>query len=307
MTPKVAIILINWNNFPDTAECLKSLQSIDRHNFEPYIIVVDNGSEKTEADLVRKTGEMYPYEFIGNDTNKGYVVASNMAIAKAYSDPKIGYILQLDNDTVVRPDTISKMVELAESDTNIGVVGAKIFYYNDPTRLQWVGESLNFWVGEVTGLTQSFKRIFSKESIVTDKYNKVRDVDFIVSWCSLTRRQVYEKVGLLDESFFFGWEDNDFCLRARKAGFRLVWTPEATLLHKYSSANALDGHLQYHGPKTRFKFMRKHATKPQLISFYLYYALVHFWLATAYYLLWVRKPKIYLRFLRGTAEGALNL
>jgi len=306
-TPKIAIILINWNNSKDTIECLETLSRTELPcSIDVYL--VDNGSKKEDLDnLINSPYFSIIKHLLRNEENLGYVVASNIAIKKALEDKSITHILQLDNDTTVSRYTLVNLIKVMESDNKIGIVGAKIFYYNEPTRLQWVGEDQNLWLGEVVGLTSSFKRIFTKESIVEDKYNKVRDVSFIVSWCSLTKVEVFNKIGLLDEAFFFGWEDNDFCLRARKAGYRLVFNPEATLYHKYSSAFALDGHLQYHGPKTRFRFMRKHASKPQLVFFYLYYFLIHFWLATAYYLLWVRKPSIYIKFLKGTIEGALNV
>ena len=305
-TPKVGVILINWNNTEYTKECLESLRT-SVGLYVDVVQVIDNGSKLEELIKLRELKSIYNFRLIENHENLGYVVATNQAITALLKDPEVNYILQLDNDAVVKMDTINNMVELAESDPDIGIVGAKIFYYNEPLRLQWVGEDQNLWLGEVVGLTSSFRRIFTKESLVKDKYNKVRDVDFIVSWCSLTKVEVFNVIGLLDEKFFFGWEDNDFCLRAKKAGYRLVFNPSAWVFHRYSSAFALDGHLQYHGPKTRFRFMRKHASKPQLVFFYFYYFCIHFWLATAYYLLWVRKPSIYKQFLKGTLEGALNV
>jgi len=292
--------LINWNSYKYTHECLSSIKEANHSNHTYKIIVVDNGSEKQDAKNL--TWDKRVDKLILNEKNKGYVVASNQAIKYAV-DKEFDYILQLDNDTVIDKECIEELVKIAETYDKIGIVGAKIFYHNEPTRLQWAGEDMNFWTGDIVGLSRGITRVLGRKEFDDSKYNEVKEVDYVVSWCSLSRRKVWEEVGLLDESFFFGWEDDDFCIRVKKAGYRIFWTPKAKLWHRYSSAFALDGHLQYYGPKNRFKFMRKHATIPQLITFYLFFFIVHFWLATAYYLLWVRKPKIWLRFLKGAWDG----
>ncbi len=310
MLPNVGIILINWNNIKDTKECLESLYKMDTTGFTHEIIIVDNGSGPVDKEELKKIREasLGSTLVLENPTNLGYVKATNLALSYILASGKdFTYTLQLDNDTVVKEDCISTLVKYLEEHKDIGVVGGKIFYYNNKERLQWVGESISLWVGEVVGLTQSFRRIFTKESLAEDKYKVARDVDFIVSWCSLARRELWEQVGLLDETFFFGWEDDDWCLRVKKKGYRLAFVPDAILWHKYTSADSLDGRLQEHGTKNRFMLMRKHASVPQLVFFYFYYFLLHFWLATAYYLLWARSFRLYRMFLKGTLEGVLNL
>lgn len=298
--PKVAIILLNWNNYNLTEECLESLKVMLHRNFKYEIIVVDNGSPQWEVESLRGREDIS--YLIENDTNLGYVIASNKAIRYALSKD-FDYILQLDNDAVVDKYCIEELIKTAEEDKEVGIVGGKIFYYNQPERLQWAGEKVSLWTGDVIGLSRGITRIIGKKEFGDDTYNEVREVDVIVSWCSLSKREVWEKVGLLDEYLFFGWEDDDFCMRAKKIGYKMMYTPYAKLWHRYSSAFALDGLLQYHGPRTRFRFMRKHATRLQLTFFYSFFFGIHFWLATAYYLLWVRRPKVWLKFLRGVWDG----
>ena len=300
--PSIAIILLNWNNYSLTKECLESLGKMWHRAFTYKIIVVDNGSSQWEVEALRRRPDIS--HLIENKENLGYVVASNQAVRYAL-DNGFNYILQLDNDAVVDDICIEKMVEVLEEDEKVGQVGAKIYYYNEPNRLQWTGEEMNLWTGDVAGLSRGITRIIGKREYDTgnEKHDKIREIGCVVSWCALSKREVWEKIGLLDEVLFFGWEDDDFSLRASKAGYRLMYTPYAKVWHRYSSAFALDGLLQYHGPKTRFMFMRKHANPLQLVVFHLFFFGVHFWLATAYYLLWVRRPKVYLWFLRGVWEG----
>ncbi|KKM47638.1 hypothetical protein LCGC14_1558410 [marine sediment metagenome] len=301
--PIVAIILINWNNVKFTQEAIDSIFHKTQPSTRYGIIVVDNGSSTHEVDILR--GEYAAGEIthlIENKKNEGYVVASNQAIQLALLKG-YDYILQFDNDAVIGAGAIEELLSVIEGNLEVGIVGAKIFYYDEPKRLQWCGEEMNLWTGDIIGLSRGITRVLGRPEFDESKFDHIKEVGYVVSWCSLSRREVWEKIGLLDEQFFFGWEDNDFCLRASKAGFRIMWTPHARVWHRYSSAFALDGHLQYHGPKTRFRFMKKHATKGQYIAFHLWFFGVHFWLATAYYLLWVRRPKIWLRFLKGVWDG----
>ncbi len=302
-SPTVAIILINWNNYQFTEECIDSILHNTSSDINYKIIVVDNGSSQKDLDILKAELKAGAINYlIENDKNEGYVVATNQAIQLALEE-NFNYILQLDNDAVVGAGCIDELLRIAKADSKIGIVGAKIFYYDEPKRLQWCGEEMNLWTGDIIGLSRGITRILGKPEFDESKYNELREVSFVVSWCSLSRAEVWKKVGLLDEAFFFGWEDNDFCIRTKRAGYKIMWTPHARLWHRYSSAFALDGHLQYHGPMTRFRFMRKNATLPQLITFHLFFFGVHFWLATAYYLLWVRKPKIWFRFLKGVFDG----
>jgi len=299
--PSIAIILLNWNNYRFTEECLKSLSEVEHKNFDYKVVVVDNGSPQWEVEELRKRIGVDIHHLIEHSKNLGYVVATNKAVRYAL-DEGFDYTLQLDNDAIVDKECVDKLVEVAEADDKVGIVGAKIFYYDQPDRLQWTGEEMNLWTGDIVGLSSGITRIIGKRKRDAGD-TTVREIGCVVSWCALTKRKVWEKIGLLDEYLFFGWEDDDFSMRAHKAGFKLLYNPNAKVWHRYASAFALDGLLQYYGPKTRFRFMRKHASFPQLITFHLFFFGVHFWLATAYYLLWVRKPKIWPKFLKGVWEG----
>ncbi len=303
--PKVSIILINWNGLKDTVECLGSLSKISYSNYR--ILLIDNGSEDSESQylLDKYLGSI---EVIRLSRNIGYIKASNYAFKYLLKEEKPDYILQLDNDTIVDPNFLTELVKVAELRQSIGIVGAKIYHYDKPTQLQFVGEDINLWTGDVSGMSKGLSRILGRPEFdgSEDKYDVAHEVDFYSSWCTLIKRGVFERVGLLDEKFFFGWEDIDFCMRAKKAGFKIVYVPASKIWHKWKSATKLDGQLQYWGPKTRFYFMRKHANLAQRIVFYTYFFGLHIWLATAYYALWTRRPRLLKPFYKGVIEGVLN-
>ena len=120
---------------------------------------------------------------------------------------------------------------------------------------------------------------------------------------ALFRRECIETIGLLDETYFFAWEGADYCERIGIAGYKIVYAPKAKIWHKWRTSQKMDGWIQYYHPRNRFKFMRQYATRMQSISFYAFFFAVHLWLATAYYLIWHRRPRVLLNFYKGVIDG----
>ncbi len=131
-------------------------------------------------------------------------------------------------------------------------------------------------------------------------------MEHVASWGALLKRKVVESTGLFDERFFFGWEDFDYCIRAKKVGFKVVYVPKAKLRHKFRSVDKIDGSSQYYNYKGHFRFMKQHATRWQYRLFLIYFFGVHFWLATVYYLMWLRRPKMLLSFYKGIRDGLFH-
>jgi len=127
MTPLVFIIVLNWNGKDDTLECLGSLQQLDYPNFET--VVVDNGSTDGSEDVIRSA---FPsVNFIQTGRNLGYAGGNNVGIKHALSHGA-DYVWLLNNDTTVDPNALTALVETAQADPKIAVVGSKIFYYDQP-------------------------------------------------------------------------------------------------------------------------------------------------------------------------------
>lgn len=303
--PKVSIIILNWNGLEDTVECLESLRKITYPNYE--VIVVDNGSKGNDAQALQERSSDYTH-LIRNDKNYGYTGGNNIAIRYALDNCAPDYVLILNNDTVVAPDFLSQMIEAAESDASIGVVGSKVYYHSFPNRIQGAGGRVNMRTGQAS-------HIGIKE-VDSGQYDTQREVDYVFGCCLLIKRQVIQRIGLFDESYFSYWDETDYCFRAREAGYKVVYVPEAKIWHKAPlklkawhktpAGGKASGLYYYYMARNHFKFMRKHAAKAQYLGFLLCFFGYHFWFMTAVCLLYHRDAGRLFGFYRGVKDGLFN-
>lgn len=207
--PKVAIIILNWNRKDDTLACLRSLDRVAYEERE--ILVVDNHSTDGSVDAFR---ENYPgIEIIENDKNLGYAAGNNVGIRRAMENAA-DVILLLNNDTEVEPGFLGAMVDVLESDAHIGAVGPKIYYFSEPGVL-WA-------TGDMEGLGQRD----------VGQFNSVREVRWIVGCAFLMKIDVVKKIGLLDEDLFLYGEEDEYCTRMARAGFKMYYVPGSVVRHK---------------------------------------------------------------------------
>ena len=225
MTPSVAVIVLNWNNAPDTLACLESLHRMDYPAFR--LIVVDNGS--TDDSCERIVAQHPTVELLATGANLGYAEGNNVGIRHALTQP-VDYICVLNNDTVVAADFLVALVTEAESAPEIGMVGPKM-YFADPPNMIFAAGSMILWSsGELNqrGMGQL-------ENPTTPIYVVAEDVDFIVGCGVLVKRQVIEQIGIFDPEYYLNFEDVDWCVRMHQAGYRVRYTPNALLWHKVSA------------------------------------------------------------------------
>jgi len=228
--PLVYIIVLTWNGKTDTLECLKSLQDLAYPNAK--ILVVDNASEDGTAEAVRASFPMV--ELVCTNSNLRFAGGNNTGIENALRHGA-DYVLLLNNDTVVDRDFLTRLVQTAEEQQQIGIVGPKVYYYGEPKRIWFAGGRIEWWKGWVS-------HIGIRE---TDEcqYDAVREVDYITGCCMLVKRGVIDAVGALDERFYLYGEDVDWCIRARRAGFKVVYVPSSHIWHKVSTSSG--GHLSW--------------------------------------------------------------
>jgi GT2 family glycosyltransferase len=221
-TPSVVIIILNWDGLADTLACLGSLNHLDYPAHE--ILVVDNGSQDGSAVAIR---EAYPQiQVIETGENLGYVGGNNLGLEYACAR-NAAYALLLNNDTEVSADFLSKMVELAESDSKIGVVGPTI-YYAEPGDMIWSAGGKLDWRSGLTLLD-------GMDQIDRGQYGEApRPVDFVTGCALLVKIPVVKEVGKLDSRFFAYFEENEWCLRVTQAGYKIYHLPTAKIWHKIS-------------------------------------------------------------------------
>jgi GT2 family glycosyltransferase len=295
MMPRVSIIILNWNGLKDTVECLASLKKIAYPNYE--VIVVDNGSKGNDAQVLEEEFGDY-IKLVRNDKNYGYTGGNNIGIRCVLKNSSPDYFLILNNDTVVAPDFLGQMIKVAESDASVGIVGPQVYYYDFPNRIQSAGASINIRT------SQPFSAGTKQE------------LNWLSGCCLLIKKELIQKVGLFDESYFCYWDENDYCFRAKESGYKVVCIPEAKMWHKApmhlkvpgktSTSGTAGGLPYYYMARNRFRFMRKHATKGQYRNFLLYFFGYYFWFVTAAYLLYYRDIRRVVGFCRGVRDGMFN-
>ena len=299
--PKVCIITLNWNGLEDTMECLESLKKITYPNYE--VIVVDNGSAGNDTQVLEEGFGDYMH-LIKNDRNYGFYNGANIGIRYALKHANPDYLLLLDNDTVVDPEFLTEMVQVAEADPAIGIAGAKIYYYDEPDRLQYLGGKIDPWGVAAGPLWPIIKeRILGRKEFDRGQHDSIKEVEHMALWCALFNRKILESIGFFDESHSSDHSEIGYFDRARKAGYKSVYVPRAKVWHKYHTEKKVDGIPQYTSLRSRFRFMRQHSTRWQYRYFLIYFFGLYFWLATAYYLIWLRRPRMLLGFYKGIRDG----
>ncbi|MFC1848269.1 glycosyltransferase family 2 protein [Chloroflexota bacterium] len=255
--PKVCIIILNWNGYKDTVECLESLQKISYPNYK--VIVVDNGSAENDVSNLRERFGDYIH-LIENDRNYGFAEGNNIGMRYALSNINPGYILLLNNDTVVSPDFLTQLVDTAKNQGDIGIVGPKIYSYNEPNIISFIGTSIDWWhVGT-----------WPINEIDVGQFDEVREVDVVIGCALLIKRETIERIGLLYAGYFAYFEESEWCIQCQKAGYKIVYAPSAIIWHKLSATvSRAEGLYLYYMTRNRFLFMRRNATRIRLITFIL--------------------------------------
>ena len=239
---KVSIIILNWNGLKDTIECLESLKKITYPNYE--VIVVDNGSEGNDADILEEKYKGY-IRLIRNKENLGFAGGNNVGIKYALKKYKPEYVLLLNNDIkIIQEDWLGKMVEIAEANEKIGVVGCKLIYPDG--RTQYIGTKI------------CVKGLLWLDPTICDNFPEVFEVDAVLGACFLIKKKVLNIIGFFDEGFSpFQYEESDYCVRAKMAGFNVCTISSAKVVHigSASMSKIRSNYFDFITKKNEIRFM----------------------------------------------------
>ena len=265
--PKVSIIVLNWNNYEDTKECLESLARISYPNYE--VIVVDNGSEDNSTKRIQK--ELPQHAYIYNDTNLGFTGGNNVGMKYAMKRGA-DYIFWINNDMVVDKGFLEPLVQAMENE-RAGLVGPATYYYEQREKIYSAGEDLNF-----------FRTRLKKYKVA----GKFRQVDAL-GGAFLIKKEVIDKIGYFYEPYFLNLEETDYCFQARKAGFKIFCEPKSKIWHKVGTTirKMLDTATYYYY-RNKLLFIKRNA--PFYLKFPLYFYW-HLYLISRYIEKLVRKDK----------------
>lgn len=252
-SPLVAIILVNWNSWRDTLECVDSIKESTYANLK--IVIVDNGSVDGSPERLKERSN--EYELILLAENTGFTGGNNLGIKRAMS---LGadYIFLLNNDTLIDNTAIERLVNSAQLDISVGVVTPKIFFHPDRHLLWAAGSSFNRKI--LMGLNSGYKLEDAPE------YNQPAYLDYAVGCALLIRRDVIEAVGMLTEDYFATWEDVDFGLRVNRNGYKILYEPSAIVWHKESASAGGTDNPQYVYYQVRSAFVFQHRWSQSLIN-----------------------------------------
>ena len=247
MHPKVSIIILNWNGLKDTLECLESISKISYSNYE--IIIVDNNSKGNDVEIIEKEYGNIIKKIMVNECNLGFSGGCNVGINYALHN-NTEFVLLLNNDTIVENDFLDELIKTALSVPYAGIVGPIIGYYYDREKI-WSA------YGSISKIRSSgFTKKFNTK---IDLLNKNEQCTFLSGCCQLIRKDVIEKIGLLDEKYFLYLEDTDYCWRTSKAGYKIVMVAKSKIYHKVNVSSRRDNSLTpfYYTTRNRFYFAKK--------------------------------------------------
>jgi GT2 family glycosyltransferase len=222
----LSVCLVSWNVWKDLRACLLSLR--DNPGLRRQTIVVDNAS--ADETVPRLRAEFPEVEVIANADNRGFAAASNQALAAATGR----YLMLLNPDTVVPPQGLEELVTFADQHPEAGIIGPQLRYPDGS--LQYSARHFPTLAAALfrnTPLGRLFPKARAVQAyLMTDwDHSEVREVDWVSGAAMLIRREAYEQLGPLDERFYWGSEDVDYCWRAHKAGWQVLYTPTPRIVH----------------------------------------------------------------------------
>jgi GT2 family glycosyltransferase len=243
------IVAVNYNGLEDTLKCLRSLKAVEYPRLS--VVVVDNASAKDPIESLR--AEFPAGHFVRNPVNGGWAGGNNDGIVYALERGAEQVVL-LNNDTTVPPDFAQRLIAAAAAHPDFGILGPVINFMDDPDEVMTDGCIFN---------RPGYPGFFQRQPVPLTRVEPpaVTEVDIVNGCCMMIGRQVFERIGLIDERFFLIHEESDFCLRARQAGFRCGVLGESLVWHKGSSSFKRSGKRwqRYYDARNLRLLLQKHA------------------------------------------------
>ena len=277
----VAVILVNWNGFDFTKACLESLGKVDYPDFK--VILVDNASQNQEGQRLKKA---FPdILLIENQDNLGFAGGNNTGIRLALQQG-FSHLLLLNNDTEVEPDFLGELMRTIHKNPRLGVVQPLILFLHDPKKIWSAGGK---WIPTLARAVTLGDR-----SPIADYRFKQSALDWASGCCMLISREALLKTGLLNEQYFAYFEDVEWSLRFRNAGFEIALSEKSVIYHEAGASSkqkhaegTLSPKVFYYHVRNQFLLLRSQKT-----ALGLSYHLFRFMLWMGYFLVRGRFQKM---------------
>jgi len=254
---RILAIILNWQQPETTIECVQSLRSMNGPQLD--ILVIDNGSKDDSPRLLRDS--LIDGSFLGLSENLGFAGGVNVGLRRAI-DESYDLCLLMNNDAFPARNMLTKLItHLAE---DIALLSPKILYESQPDKIWFAGARQDPNLLEMRGRAQGTSD--------GPKWWESRDVDYLLGTCLLVNLDAVKEVGLMDDRFFMYYEDLDWSIRFRKAGYRLRLVADAHLYHRVSvSSGGTNSPLRrYHLARNSTIFYHKHSHEGQPLFIILF-------------------------------------
>jgi GT2 family glycosyltransferase len=288
--------VLNWNGWRDTIECLDSLNEVQYDNLE--VIVVDNASKDESLEkiiswcdkneifchkLFRELdhlenipavdsgekccgrGAIRQLILISLNDNSGFCLGNNIGMRQAAANGA-DFFLILNNDTIVTPNFLKLMIEVAQQEENIGLVGGIICYAENPDLIWFAGGSFDKYLENV--------RMYDGEFYSGVAFDRILNTDWVSGCMTLIPRRVYDRLGGYYEEYYIYSEEWEYSLRVKKAGYRLVIASRARIFHKIGRSLPVMMPLSYYyGTRNRLMLKRMYLSRSLRWPFLAYFLL----------------------------------
>lgn len=247
---KVCVVLLNWNGWRDTLECLDSLFKSSYSSFT--VVVCDNASSDSSAaeitqwalsalrpevfatftrEQVTAGGHLLPatrLALVANGANLGFAGGNNVGVRLALNSPDYEFVWLLNNDTTVQADSLGNVLAHAQTDATIGLCGSTLVYHHDQKMVQALGGAT---FNRFTGRSKHIGAFLPLSEVPNKPADIERAMSYVIGAAMLVRRTYLEQVGLMQEDYFLYYEEIDWCTRGR-GKFRLGYAPNSLVFHK---------------------------------------------------------------------------
>jgi len=226
MNQKISIIVLTWNNYQDTKECLTSLKNLDYDNYS--VVLIDNGSTDDSFERLKNEFQHSKFIFIKNKKNLGYAGGNNIGIKYSLEELNPDFIWILNNDIIVASDSLKILVEALNENSDVGVAGPTI-YWSGTKEIMEQYYCLSLFLGRFLVKTD-----FDKHEIIKIKNEKGK---YIGGAAIFFRKEALEAIGLIPEEYFMYNEDAAWQENLRKTNWQLIYVGPAKVWHKKSIAS----------------------------------------------------------------------
>ena len=268
MGSDLTVVIVNWNVSALLRRCLESLKNSRNISFTsepaPYqgeVVVIDNASTDGSVEMVRS---YFPWvHLIPSQVNLGFVKANNLAIKAWMEEKPPAFFLLLNPDTEVAPDAISLMLDFMFAHPEVGVLGPKLLNPDgtvQPSRRRFPTVLTAFVESTIIQW-----RLWKDNPILRRYYmqdlpdDEIQEVDWLTGACLMVRREAIEAAGFLDEDFFMYSEELDWCRRIKALGFKIVYFPQAAVIHHSAQSSEQVKPLQHiYFQRSKIHYFRKY-------------------------------------------------